>query len=76
MNEKPFEEIWNGKSYQRFRMKLKTNRPDINICNTCPLNDVSIHNIMSRVRQIPGLNLLTKEQYPYISREPAQSLSA
>jgi radical SAM protein with 4Fe4S-binding SPASM domain len=66
--EKPFQEVWNGRAYQRFRMKLKTHRCDIKICNTCPLNDISLHNIMHKITKIPGAGLLTKEKYNYIDR--------
>lgn len=67
-NKKSFDEIWNGKAYQSFRMKLKTNRQDINICNTCNLNDISLHNIMHQISAVPGLNKLTKERYELINR--------
>jgi len=68
VKERSFEEIWNGKAYQRFRMKLKTHRQDINICNTCPLNDISLHNIMHRISRVPVMKWLTKERYEYIDR--------
>ncbi len=68
LNEKPFAEIWNGRAYQNFRMKLKTHRCHLNICNTCPLNDISLHNMMHRLSRIPGAHLLTKEKYSHIDR--------
>lgn len=68
VNEKPFAEIWNGRGYQNFRMKLKTHRCDLNICNTCPLNDISLHNVMCQIASVPGAKLLTKERYEYIAR--------
>lgn len=68
LNEMSFEEAWNGRSYQRFRMKLKTNRKDLNICNTCSLNDISLHNIMAKIYKVPGAALFTREQYKAIAR--------
>lgn len=70
LKDKKFDEVWNGAGYQNFRMKLKRSRPDINICNTCSLNDVSLHNMMHSIRNIPGMSLLTKERYEYIDRNP------
>lgn len=68
LREKSFEEIWNGKSYQHFRIQLKRAREKLPICNTCPLNDISIHNIMSKISKVPGAKLLTKERYETIVR--------
>lgn len=76
VTEKSFSEIWNGKGYQRFRMKLKTHRRDISICNTCPLNDISLHNMMHRLSRVPGAQLLTKEKYAHIDRNHAFETSA
>jgi hypothetical protein len=67
--DKSFDEIWNGKAYQNFRIKLKHHRPDIKICNTCLLNDISLHNMMSSISKIPGAGLLTQEKYEHIQRE-------
>ena len=47
--ENDFDEIWNGKAYQNFRINLKRKRESINICNTCTLSDVSLHNIMHKI---------------------------
>jgi|GEM_PF-1436673 len=69
VHEKSFNEIWNGKAYQNFRMKLKSRRADINICNTCPLNDVSLHNMMHVVSKVPGMRFFTKEKYAPINRQ-------
>ncbi len=68
MKKESFKEIWNGKAYSQFRMNIKKNREKINICNTCPLNDISLHNMMHKMKRIPGVNLLTKEEYSYIDR--------
>src|SRR3990167_5636562 len=73
LQEKSFEEVWNGKGYQTFRVKLKTNRCDLNICNTCPLNDVSLHNIMHKIQKFPGAKLLTKERYSYLRDKESNS---
>jgi len=64
----PFSQVWNGKAYQNFRIKLKKKRCDINICNTCPLNDISLHNIMHTISKVPLAGLLSKEKYAFIDR--------
>jgi len=66
--QQPFEQIWNGEAYQRFRIDLKTRRNEFKICNTCPLNDVSLHNLMAKISQVLGLGLLTKEKFELIQR--------
>lgn len=65
---KSFDEIWNGKAYQGFRIHLKSHRNEINICRTCPLHDVSLHNIMSSIYKLPGAKFLTYEKYERIDR--------
>ena len=35
LNEKTFEEIWKGESYQRFRRSLLASRADIEMCRNC-----------------------------------------
>ena len=64
----PFEEIWNGRTYQSFRMNLKRQRRKIDICNTCLLNDISLNNIMHKISRLPGAKFFTKERYKYIYR--------
>lgn len=64
----PFETRWNGEAYQEFRTKIKDHRMQMPICNTCPLNDVSLHNIMHRISKIPGMRWLSQRDYPLIKR--------
>lgn len=64
----PFEDVWNGCGFQRLRERLAADRPSIHICDTCPLSDVSLHEIMARFQRIPGTRSLSRRRYGHIDR--------
>ncbi|MEW5894767.1 MAG: radical SAM protein [Candidatus Omnitrophota bacterium] len=68
LNRCSFDEIWNGRQYKKFRKELRFRRNAMRICGTCPLNDISLHNMMHQIQRIPGIKLLTKERYAFLQR--------
>jgi len=63
-----FEEFWNGPVYQRFRREIEAHRTRLPICGTCPLSDVSLHNLMARFARIPGMKYFSRRVYWKIER--------
>ncbi len=50
IHEQPFEKIWNGDTYRRFRAALMSDRPHLNGCNTCPRNDDALLGTLGKYR--------------------------
>ena len=63
-----FNESWNGPGYQDFRRNIENRRQELPICQTCPLSDVSMHNILYQLSRVPGMQYLSRRAYHKIER--------
>lgn len=51
--EKPFDEIWNGARFRKFRQSIKSGRLDYNVCRDCVIKDFG--NILKLRNILPGI---------------------
>lgn len=72
LGEKGFMSLWNGPVFGVFRRALAERRGTLPICRTCPLCDVSIHNMMHSLSRVPVLGRFAGRPYAYIDRSIGQ----
>ena len=61
----PFEDVWHGERYRKFRSDLMTDRKHLSGCATCPRNDDG------RLAQLGKLKLVLRDNEPKPSVSPA-----
>jgi radical SAM protein with 4Fe4S-binding SPASM domain len=68
LEDKNVDEVWNGPAFQKFRLDLYSRRSQISICQTCPLCDISIHELLVKIYGVWGMKFLTRNKYERIER--------
>jgi radical SAM protein with 4Fe4S-binding SPASM domain len=63
VTDAPFNQVWNGASYRKFRERLMSDRPHLSGCNVCPRNDDSLLATLRKYR----LLLFAGRQEPVVA---------